>query len=235
MVALVLILSMKQIGAPSSGSLRGDTFSRNRYGPYIRNRSIPVNPNTPSQSAARQTFSDQSQAWAGVTSTAKQNWRDYAALHPRVNAFGEEIILSGASQFVSTNALRVAAGLATSNNVPGEPEFVNPAATTISPSFTTVGSVRAIDVVGLDQPTGYVAIVKASPWMGLGRVTPLRMTQVAVIDATAWSAGEDIAAGYAAVFGSFPAGSRIVFDVRILSDTGAFTPQLRLVENVVTV
>ncbi|KKL73251.1 hypothetical protein LCGC14_2076760, partial [marine sediment metagenome] len=53
--------------AAISGSIGGTVYSRNRGGAYIRNRAIPVDPNTSFQINVRAILAAQSQNWADLT------------------------------------------------------------------------------------------------------------------------------------------------------------------------
>jgi hypothetical protein len=88
------------------GSINGTVFSQNKSGPYTRNRSMVVNPNSPSQQVARGALASASQAWAQLTEAQREAWRSYAAATPVTNRLGDSIYLSGSNMFVKTNAFR---------------------------------------------------------------------------------------------------------------------------------
>jgi len=73
-----------------SGAEGGVVFSSNRYGPYIRRRAIPVNPQTPKQLKIR-------------ALTDKEAWRSWAANSPITNVLGLKQILDGHAAFVQCN------------------------------------------------------------------------------------------------------------------------------------
>lgn len=100
--------------ASGSGSLNGCVFSHNRYGSYIRNRSVPVNPNSPTQQSVRTFFADAATAWAAVLTPAqRQAWNTYAANVPRIGPLGETQYTTGLNWFLAVNVMRrqVAGGL----------------------------------------------------------------------------------------------------------------------------
>ncbi len=90
--------------AAVSGSIGGTVFSRNRGGAYIRNRAIPVDPNTTAQQSARAILSNQSQAWQGLTDAQRNAWANWAKQNPVTNALGNSILLSGHQGFVQLNS-----------------------------------------------------------------------------------------------------------------------------------
>lgn len=228
------MLTMQQIGAPSSGSIRADTYSRNRYGGYVRNRSIPVNPKTPAQTTVRNRLRDLAQNWGTLGQQTRDSWANYAELHPRLNRLGETIVLSGAAQYIATNALRQAAGLAASSTVPGTPEGVFTGMTVVA-TIDTTGPTRVLTVSGINQPASNVAILSGSPPVSGGRVTPLRMTQFAVVSTTAWSTPVSIAASYYNVGPLFVAGQNLIIEAKLVDSTGNITAVIRTVTQVVDV
>ena len=99
--------------AQGSGSVGGCVFSHNRYGKYIRNRSIPVNPNSIAQSDIRTQFADSAIRWKmTLTDMQRQSWNEYAAQVPKVDALGDPIFITGFNWYVAVNALRKYVGLA---------------------------------------------------------------------------------------------------------------------------
>ncbi len=90
--------------AAISGSIGGTVYSRNRGGAYIRNRAIPVDPNTTAQQNARAILSNQSQAWQGLTDSQRAAWSNWAKQNPVTNTLGNSILLSGHQAYVQLNA-----------------------------------------------------------------------------------------------------------------------------------
>lgn len=87
----------------ASGSMGGTVFSRNRYGPYIRRRAIPVNPDTSYQMEIRAILSAISQAWRGLTDDQRLQWRTWAANNPVTDTEGYTQTLAPNAAFVSCN------------------------------------------------------------------------------------------------------------------------------------
>jgi len=124
------------------GSMAGNTFSRNRFGAYVRARTKPVNPNTSRQQAVRNRMQALTTAWNQSLSDAQRTaWAQYAAAIPWLNALGEEQYLTGFNMFVRSNAAILQAGLTQ----------VNAGPTTLSlpetdPTFAVVGDTAADEV-----------------------------------------------------------------------------------------
>lgn len=83
------------IVAQGSGSIAGTTFSRNRGGPYARNRAIPTNPNSDAQQAIRGLFATVSQAWAALTGPQRAAWENWADQNLITDVLGDQIRMSG--------------------------------------------------------------------------------------------------------------------------------------------
>jgi hypothetical protein len=94
------------------GSIGGKVYSRNRYGPYIRNRTKPINPNSSRQQAARNNFSDIAEHWSALLTDAERTaWNLYGASVPVTNRLGFQIYLSGFNHFLRSNtAIKQVAG-----------------------------------------------------------------------------------------------------------------------------
>jgi hypothetical protein len=93
---------MKFLGAPSSGSIAGQTFSHNRAGQYQRNRRSPVQPvGTGRRAFIRASFGASSSAWAALTPALQAAWNAFAAGYPVVDSLGQTIFLTGHQMFVS--------------------------------------------------------------------------------------------------------------------------------------
>lgn len=112
---------MKVLTVPSSGSLAGQTASRNRFGQYLRTRAVPVNPNSPRQTAARAILSGCSANWATLNEPEQASWAAWAALHPRTDSLGSVVTMTGAQAFNSVNCLLVGIGLAAVSVPPADP------------------------------------------------------------------------------------------------------------------
>lgn len=90
-----------------SGSIAGNTFARNRYGNYVRARTVPTNPNTPGQQQVRAAIAWLVDHWSQTLSPAQRTaWGLYADSVNMLNKLGEVIHLSGFNHFIRSNAIR---------------------------------------------------------------------------------------------------------------------------------
>lgn len=100
-------------GQQRSGKQGGIVWSHNAAGPYVRARSIPVNPNTDRQVAVRNSVRSIAIAWElTLTQAQRDAWDTYAANVSWVNRLGQTITLSGLNHFIRSNTPRVTSGIA---------------------------------------------------------------------------------------------------------------------------
>lgn len=102
-----------------SGSIGRCTWSRNRYGPYVRERAVPVNPSTTFQQAVRSFFSNLTVVWfTTLTAAARAAWETYALGTPIPDALGNPQVITGLSMYVKCNAARLNANKTRIDNAP---------------------------------------------------------------------------------------------------------------------
>jgi hypothetical protein len=78
-----------------SGSIDGITASRNRGGAYLRERTLPVDPNTLNQQVLRTAMASALAAWSTMTEAQRAAWNAYAASRTLPNRLGEQRTISG--------------------------------------------------------------------------------------------------------------------------------------------
>lgn len=92
----------------ASGSVGGQTHSHNRFGPYIRARTVPVNPQSSRQNVIRSAVQSLAPQWSGVLSQPQRDaWELYAASITRSNKLGGQIKLTGYNMFMRSNTIRL--------------------------------------------------------------------------------------------------------------------------------
>lgn len=95
---------IRPIHGEMSGSIAGNTYSRNKGGLYVKRAAHPTNPNSVLQQAARATLQSISAGWASLTEDQRDNWNQYAAANPRINRLGESFFATGHQWYVALNA-----------------------------------------------------------------------------------------------------------------------------------
>lgn len=89
-----------------SGSIAGNTFARNRFGNYLRAKTKPVNPNSPSQAVTRSTLAFLTARWSRtLTDDQREAWNMYGKNVAMKNRLGEVIFLTGFNHYFRSNAL----------------------------------------------------------------------------------------------------------------------------------
>jgi len=156
---------MKVLKAPQSGSLAGQTASRNRFGQYERTRAIPVNPSSSAQGVARARLAANSAAWRSLTSAQRAGWAGLGASMVRSDSLGQSYSLQGNQAHASINNNRLETGLAVVTDAPG---IVTPVAIV---SVTITLGVAAFSIAYTATPLAaatYLAVF-ASPQRSAGR------------------------------------------------------------------
>jgi hypothetical protein len=149
------------------GSIGGSTFSRNRYGNYIRNKTIPVDPGTTAQTKIRATLGQIRSAWFNTLTAAQRiAWGVYAENVSVQNRLGQSINLTGWNMFARTNACLLYNDLAIV--APGPTDFSlagqdSTLAITVSEA-TQLISVAFDDTLDwLDEDDAYLVIYASRP------------------------------------------------------------------------
>ncbi len=125
-----------------SGSIAGNTFARNRYGNYVRARTKPVNPESPTQQTVRAIIALLTARWSQtLTAAQRAAWGLYAANVVMKNKLGESVNLSGFNHFIRSNSVRQRVGAPVVDN--GPVVFELPAA---DPAFAVTATEAAQQV-----------------------------------------------------------------------------------------
>lgn len=141
-------------GTQISGSIGGTTYSRNRFGAYKRNRSVPVNPNTSRQVQVRNAVRSISIAWETIlTELQRGAWETYAAGVDWTNKLGQTVNLTGLNHFVRSNTPRV---ISTIPRVDDAPTILNLATAELQLAVTASEATQQLTITGDG----------AAPWVG---------------------------------------------------------------------
>lgn len=133
-----------------SGSKGGTTASHNRNGAYFRNRSIPVNPNTPAQTIVRNRISSLSSSWRALTQGQREQWSAVASTLPRVDSLGQTYYQTGLQLFTGYNSTLLLLGESTVTDpvpVDASPNIIS-AELTVTASDTGGSRLLVVDFGG---------------------------------------------------------------------------------------
>lgn len=201
---------MKVLVPPQSGSVAGQTASRNRFGQYLRTRAIPVNPASTAQGLARSRFSVAAAAWRALTDAERAGWKDLGLSMTRTDSLGTTYNLEGIQAYVSVNASNAAAGNA---QVADAPALVTPAGL-LTATITLTAAVFSIAFTATPLGAGARLLAFASPQRSAGRSFESDFRLVGV-SAAAGASPLNVFAAYVAKFGVPIAGNRIFLSLQV--------------------
>lgn len=96
------------IFAQASGSLGGTTYSHNKGGMYVRNRSTPINPASGFQQAVRNALKTLSTRWTNIlTQVQRDAWKTYAVNVPLINKLGDSRVVPELAMYLRCNSPRL--------------------------------------------------------------------------------------------------------------------------------
>lgn len=186
--------------------LNGSVFSKNRYGNYIRNKTTPVNPQTPYQQAQRQMLGSLSAQWRSLTTAQRQGWIDAAPNFPVTDAFGDTIILAGNALFIALNKNLINAGEESIDSAPTPEQTPTLAISDLTAAAGTPALSFTIDPS--TAPANHVLFVKATPGLSPGiNFVKNRLRFIGL--GTISSGSVDILTEWQDRFGTLVAGQRI--------------------------
>lgn len=216
-----------------SGSQGSTVASRNRFGPYFRNRTLPVNPNSATQQIRRNVLKLASQAWRTLTDAQRSAWNEAAALIPLVDSLGRTYYQTGHEYFVSTcQAIRLydAAGafptLPTSIVTPIDPASITPASSAGANTMTVAFTVTPLAALTK-------LIVEVTPMLSPGvNFVRRSLLQIVFTGAAATVSPANIFAAYTAVFGSLVAGKKVMIRIYAVTSTGGRSGKISVLHTI---
>ena len=183
------------------GSVAGTTFSSGTYGAYARRKAIPTNRNTASQGVQKSQFATLSSAWRSLTPEQRETWITQAPEYTRVNAFGDNVPLTGQALFMRCNLNLNTINVARINEA-------IPPVTIAAPSFSgtdvdlTAGTIEFDSVATVPANVAYV--FKASNVVSGGKkyASKSALRVMTFLAPSTVGATLDIATEWQAMFGS---------------------------------
>ena len=204
---------MKFLGPPSSGSARGDTFSRNRFGQYCRNRSSPVQPRTPAQLLQRARMVTSAAGWRALTDVQRAGWESLGAMISRTDSLGQVYTLTGFMAYCSVNNNLQDAG--------GSPVATAPVLNTppdlLTATITLTAAALSVAYTATPLGAGVRLFVFASPQRSAGRSFEGDYRLISVSGAAAASPF-NVFTPYQAKFGTPVVGNRVFFKLQTYRD-----------------
>lgn len=194
------------------GKVGGSIYSKNAFGSYVKNKTIPINPNTPAQQAARAQFATVSQDWANLTRAQKRAWGANAINYQQKDVFGKVYTPSGFGMFMSLNG---------NLSTVGAEKLVAPPSITPPPDMYDFNmdadiSATAINVfeTGMAVPADTAWVITMTPQVNNSVNTQfVAKSKIAIIPAGTQLANVNLWADYLAKFGLPIANMKAGFEV----------------------
>ena len=218
-----MLIKFGSIVVGGRGKLGGQVYSHNRGGDYVRNNATPVNPQTPTQMAARAALALFSQMWSTLTQAQISGWNSAAENFPRTNVFGDSKKLSGKNLFTGLNRELELTNQATITDAPAPAPINVPTAVT----SIVVNSAGAVTFEVEGTAVGDQIVLLATPPVSAGtNFVKNRLRVVAIMAATATPTAADIGADYVAKFGAPAIGTKVFVGAYAVNAVGQRSPQV---------
>jgi len=200
---------MKFLGPPSSGSYAQTTWSRNRFGQYMRSRATPVNPATVAQMGVRSRLASNAAAWRTLTDAQRAGWLSLGMMISRTDSLGQAYTLNGFSAYCLVNNNKLAAGDAT---VAAAPALATPA-DLLTATLTLTAAAFSIAYTATPLAANNRLFVFASPQRSAG-VSFEADYRLMLVTAAAAASPAVILTEYTAKFGVPVVGNRIFLSLQ---------------------
>lgn len=195
---------MKQLIPPSSGSIAGTVYSRNRYGQYCRNRTSPVQPRTSAQLNQRARMSTNAAAWRALTDAQRAGWLSLGLAITRTDSLGQVYTLNGFGAYCSVNNNKLDAGDAAVSDAPA---IVTPA-DLATVTLTLTAAAFSIAYTATPLPASTRLFIFASPQRSAG-VFFNNDYRLLAVTAAAAASPHNLLVAYTAKFGVPVVGNRV--------------------------
>lgn len=200
------------------GSINGTTFSRNGNGAYARNKTTPVNPQTPAQVAQRNRVTALATSWRNLSDAQRQAWKDATPAFPYRNRLGQSSTYTGQQLYTKLNLGRLGASQAPLVAPPLPVEFDFSPFDSVAIALT-LGVLSTFEIqFPANLPAGFYMKVFASVGVSPGiSATSFPKKLVASINTTPKTDVLDILTGYQNTFGDPASGSKVLIEVRAVA------------------
>ena len=215
-----------------SGSVGSETYSRNRYGAYVRNRAKPVMPVSTYLLNAKAILSAQSARWNTLTDAQRAAWVTWAQTNPVMDRLGQSQVLTGHAAFVGINGRLSQAGN-TPIDVP--PTIASPVALSTCTATFDIGAGN-VEITFAPTPIGsqqkiwvQAAVVDRSSINYVKNL--LKLIQISAVNQ---ASPLDIETALVARFGTLQVDQKVVLYVSVFSQLTGLLSTPRMVTGLVT-
>lgn len=210
------VKAMYPEGTDLRGSSRGTTHSKNKYGNYLKKKSIPTLVRNSYTTGVRSQFTSLTQSWRSLTQAQRNAWDLSAKNFPQKNVFGFGFVWSGQNFFMSVNRNLDAIGVARITSPPN-PTAVQPILLASVIANTTGGLLTLNFSPPINAGTSVLAQGTQGVSAGKKSIGNL-LRQFSVLDDTNLTGGNSSAA-YVTKFGALPAvGTKIEIKFRPIDE-----------------
>jgi hypothetical protein len=209
----------------SRGSVEGITFSRNRFGGFVRKRQVPRLQQTRYTQPVRSAIATLARRWFGVLTQLQRNgWIALAAANPVTDVFGNLHTLTGEQFYIRVNQIRRQAGLGFVDSAPADQVVTG--LDTLSVSATAPATL-SISFTSSPLAAGHRLYLFATPSLSPGKVASKQDAKLIGVSGTAIASPFAAGGLYTARHGSLIAGRLVtVFVATLRDDRGALSPFL---------
>lgn len=203
-----------------SGRIGNAVFSRNRYGPTIRRRAVPVNVKSVAQRRTRGLLSGASAYWRQIIApnSCDLKWNTFAANFSLHQAKGTRsaVFVTGQAFSIAVNALRALFGVSSCINPPDTWGTDQPTGVTAAAVGETSLIISALAGVTLDASHGVLIKATGPLSVGVSFIGKSKYKFIAALTPTQ-TLPIDVSSAYNAVFGKVPLkGSAIGISVQVV-------------------
>lgn len=213
-----------------SGSAGNTVASRNKWGSYLRTRTMPVDPGTAAQLDQRAAFTSIGAEWRELTNAQRLDWAGLGDQMVRLNSLGQTYTLSGFQAFMSVNDTLDKMGLAglTEPPVLNEPTALETIAITLddTPLFS-------IAYTATPLAAGTKLLVQATAGVSPGiNFMPRSGYRTIFYSAAAAASPANVLASYQAKFGNPTLDEKIFTRMCVINPSG-FRSEWQMVAQIV--
>jgi hypothetical protein len=209
----------------SRGSVEGITFSRNRFGGFVRKRQVPRRQQTTFTQPVRSAIATLSRDWFGALSQVQRDgWVALAAANPVTDVFGNNHILTGQQFFIRVNQIRRQAGLSFVSSAPADQAVTGLATLSV---VATAPATLSISFTVSPLTAGHRLYLFATPSLSPGKVASKQDASFIGVSGTAIASPFAAGSLYMARHGDMVSGRLVtVFASVLRDDRGALAPFL---------
>lgn len=149
-----------------NGSIQGTTFQRNAYGNTVKAKPTMVKPARFKQQNRKNTFSQASQSWKGLTQAERDQWITYATTYPRPTRLNPNSYLNGFNYFLMANQFY---RLHAPNGIIQSPSGAQGSVTVFLIEIVRTGGALEVNIIDQAVGANWVALIYLTRPLGDGQ------------------------------------------------------------------